>query len=84
MCWASASLRKPTYRADRDSHKLDLALDNDYVIELFSFPNAPARPSYPEATGLRHLAFEVKNVRHTVEELAAKGVVAEPVRMDEE
>ncbi|MGB5275495.1 MAG: VOC family protein, partial [Flavobacteriaceae bacterium] len=48
-----------TFRKERDSHKLDLALNGQYVIELFSFPNPPNRPSRPEATGLRHLAFEV-------------------------
>ena len=47
------------YRKERDSWKADCWLDDNYVIELFSFPNPPARPSYPEAAGLRHLAFEV-------------------------
>ncbi len=45
------------YRKDRDSYKLDLRLPDQTQIELFSFPNAPKRLSYPEACGLRHLAF---------------------------
>ncbi len=48
------------YRAERDSYKLDLQVGEQYQIELFSFPNPPARPSRPEACGLRHLAFEVE------------------------
>lgn len=45
------------YREARQSYKLDLALPNGAQIELFSFSNAPERPSFPEAQGLRHLAF---------------------------
>ena len=48
-----------TYREERKSYKLDLALNGGYIIELFSFPNPPKRTTRPEATGLRHLAFEV-------------------------
>ena len=51
------------YREERDSYKLDLTLNGEYIIELFSFPEAPARPSYLEAQGLRHLAFEVEDTR---------------------
>jgi len=47
------------YRKERDSYKLDLAIGLNYVLELFSFPNPPARPSRPEACGLRHIAFGV-------------------------
>lgn len=71
------------YRAERQSYKLDLALNGHYIIELFSFPNPPARPSRPEAAGLRHLAFQVTNVENTVEILQAKGVDIEPIRTDE-
>lgn len=71
------------YREARQSHKLDLALNGEYVIELFSFPNPPTRPSRPEATGLRHLAFEVADLDDTIEKLTAQGVVAEPIRVDE-
>jgi glyoxylase I family protein len=70
------------YREARNSYKLDLAIGDHYVIELFSFPNPPARPSRPEAQGLRHLAFEVENIEATVKELS-KHVTLEPIRVDE-
>ena len=72
-----------TYRAARDSHKLDLAVNGRYVLELFSFPNPPPRPSYPEAAGLRHLAFAVPDVAAAIRHLAAHGVACEPMRVDE-
>ena len=72
-----------TYRAARDSHKLDLAVNGQYVIELFSFPSPPPRPSYPEAAGLRHLAFAVPDVAAAIRHLEAHGVACEPVRVDE-
>jgi glyoxylase I family protein len=70
------------YRAEPDSHKLDLRLPDGVQVELFSFPNPPPRPSYPEACGLRHLAFEVTDLDAAVAELAGHGVAAEPVRVD--
>lgn len=70
------------YREERDSHKLDLALNGTYCIELFSFPNPPARPTNPEAQGLRHLAFAVADVSKTRDELVQKGLEVEPVRID--
>lgn len=70
------------HRAERDSYKLDLRLPDGVQVELFSFPNPPKRPSYPEACGLRHLAFEVADIDEAVAELAGHGVVAEPVRVD--
>jgi glyoxylase I family protein len=73
---------KETYRAERNSYKLDLALNDLYVIELFSFPNPPARPSQPESTGLRHLAFSVCDIEIAINELALKGVICEPIRVD--
>lgn len=77
------TVRCETYRSERDSYKLDLCLNGDYVIELFSFPNRPARPSYPEACGLRHLAFSVDNVDVVKQKLESKGIVVENVRLDE-
>jgi len=71
------------YRAARDSYKLDLQLPDGQQIELFSFPGAPVRPSFPEAQGLRHLAFRVHSVAETVATLTAKGVICEPIRVDE-
>ena len=71
------------YRKERDSFKLDLSLNGQYLIELFSFPRPPKRLSRPESTGLRHLAFEVDDVQESIAILAKQGVIAEPVRVDE-
>jgi glyoxylase I family protein len=79
----SFDIIKETYRAERNSYKLDLGLNGDYVIELFSFPQPPKRTSRPEATGLRHLAFEVNDIEKAIEELKISGVVCEPIRIDE-
>ena len=73
---------KETYRAERDSYKLDLAIGGSYIIELFSFPNPPARPSQPESCGLRHLAFSVKDIETSIAALASHGVKCEPIRVD--
>ena len=73
---------KETYRAERDSYKLDLAIVGSYIIELFSFPNPPARPSQPESCGLRHLAFSVKDIEASIAVLASHGVKCEPIRID--
>ena len=75
-------IKQEIYREERDSYKLDLALHGDYIIELFSFPEAPARPSYPEAQGLRHLAFEVEDIENAVKELNQKGIKTEEIRLD--
>lgn len=71
------------YRAARDSYKLDLALPDGSQIELFSFPDAPERPSFPEAQGLRHLAFVVDDVAEIKARLEQQGVSVEPIRIDE-
>lgn len=71
------------YRAARDSWKLDLALNGSYIIELFSFPDPPARVSSPEARGLRHLAFAVHDMAASVAMLEKHGVACEAVRTDE-
>ncbi|MBF4493453.1 VOC family protein [Flavobacterium sp. JLP] len=71
------------YREERQSYKLDLALNGTYVVELFSFPNPPKRPSRPEAVGLRHLAFEVINLEETIAFLNTKNIESEPIRIDE-
>lgn len=73
---------REVYRKERDSYKLDLKL-GDSEIELFSFPNAPVRPSYPEVRGLRHLAFEVDNIDEAIAELNLHGIECEPIRIDE-
>jgi glyoxylase I family protein len=76
------SIIHETYRRDRDSYKLDLKVGDRDIIELFSFPSPPPRPSKPEACGLRHLAFEVDNIGENVEYLTSKGVTVEPIRID--
>ena len=77
------SILQEIYREARDSYKLDLALQGEYIIELFSFPNPADRPSYPEARGLRHLAFKVEDIEKQVEELNKAGIKTEPIRIDE-
>ncbi|MBU7319540.1 VOC family protein [Paenibacillus oleatilyticus] len=74
---------RETYRAERQSYKLDLRVGDSHQIELFSFPNAPERPSYPEARGLRHLAFEVDDIEAAVKALEAEEIAVEPIRVDE-
>jgi glyoxylase I family protein len=71
------------YRQERNSYKLDLSLNGQYLIELFSFPNPPQRPTRPEATGLRHIAFGVIDVEKAVEFLMSKNITVEPIRIDE-
>ncbi|WP_159887048.1 SMU1112c/YaeR family gloxylase I-like metalloprotein [Paenibacillus puerhi] len=72
-----------TYRAERKSYKLDLRVGEQDQIELFSFPDAPERLSYPEARGLRHLAFEVDDIEAAVAALTAQGIEVEEIRTDE-
>jgi glyoxylase I family protein len=72
-----------TFRAARNSYKLDLRVGDRDQIELFSFPNPAERPSRPEACGLRHLAFEVADLEAIVAQLKAAGVAVEPIRLDE-
>jgi glyoxylase I family protein len=71
------------YREERRSYKLDLSLNGEYAIELFSFPDPPERLTLPEAAGLRHPAFEVDNLNEVIEILNKKNVISEPVRVDE-
>ncbi|BDH47022.1 VOC family protein [Salmonella enterica subsp. enterica serovar Choleraesuis] len=77
------TLLSEVYRGARESWKGDLALNGQYVIELFSFPEPPPRPTQPESCGLRHLAFVVEDIDASVLELTGMGVVCEPVRTDE-
>jgi len=74
---------REVYREQRQSYKLDLEVGDLYQIELFSFPDPPARPSRPEAAGLRHLAFEVDDLDEAVTHIASFGVDIEPIRVDE-
>jgi glyoxylase I family protein len=71
------------FRAERDSYKLDLCLPDGSQIELFTFPGSPKRVSYPEALGLRHLAFEVEDVAVWKQKLENLGIPMESIRIDE-
>lgn len=73
---------KETYRTARNSYKLDLALNGEYIIEIFSFPDPPPRPSQPEAAGLRHLAFEVDDIDVAVQHLLHHQIEVEAIRVD--
>jgi glyoxylase I family protein len=74
---------REVYREARRSWKCDLEVSPGVQLELFSFPGAPPRPSWPEAQGLRHLAFAVADVEAAAAVLASRGVACEPVRLDE-
>ena len=76
-------VEREVYREARDSWKLDLLLDGQYIIELFSFPPPPPRPSRPEAAGLRHLAFAVADLDAAVAHLMQHNVQTELIRVDE-
>jgi glyoxylase I family protein len=76
-------ISQEVYREERQSYKLDLTLNGNYCIELFSFPNPPKRISRPEACGLRHLAFEVDDIESTIETLSKYNIKTEPIRIDE-
>jgi len=71
------------YRTERNSYKLDLSLNGQYLIELFSFPNPPNRPTRPEATGLRHISFGVIDIENEIEFLKSKKITTEQIRIDE-
>jgi glyoxylase I family protein len=71
------------YRIERDSYKLDLEIPGGANIELFSFPSAPKRRTYPEACGLRHLAFQVNDLDQNITKLTRHGIYVEKIRVDE-
>ncbi len=77
------TIKQEVFRKERNSYKLDLCINGQYCMELFSFPDPPARPSRPEAAGLRHIAFEVDDINETVAALAKHNIIAEPIRIDE-
>ena len=77
------TIKQEVFRKERDSYKLDLEVAGLYQIELFSFPDPPARPSRPEAAGLRHIAFEVDNIEEAVRHIQSHHIFIEPIRVDE-
>jgi len=70
-------------RSDRESYKLDLTLNGEYCIELFSFPETPKRQSKPEACGLRHLAFMVEDIQLAIQKLTKFDIECEAIRVDQ-
>lgn len=74
------SVISETYRAERQSMMTKLSLNGRYLIELFTFPNSPERPTNPEACGLRHLAFEVEDVDRVVNVLDEQAYPHEELR----
>lgn len=76
-------IEREVYREKRDSWKIDLSLHGTYVIELFSFPDSPPRASYPEAIGLRHIAFTTNDIVSERERLIQTGLEVEEIRTDE-
>ena len=52
------------------------------VVELFVEPKSPERLSYPEALGLRHLAFGTDSFDEKINELKNKKIEIEPIRTD--
>ena len=77
------NIKQEVFREERNSYKLDLEVAGQYQVELFSFPDPPPRPSRPEATGLRHLAFEVDNIDEAVNHIQSHNIAIEPIRVDE-
>ena len=72
---------RENYREEKGDYKLDLKL-GDCELEIFSGKNNPKRLSYPEACGLRHLAFKVDNIEEVVSQLNEMGIETEPIRID--
>lgn len=78
-----AKIIQETYRAERQSYKLDLMLQDGSQIELFSFIHPPKRLTMPEACGLRHLSFKVKDIERAIIYLIQHNISCEPIRIDE-
>ena len=74
---------RENWRPEKGDWKLDLRVNPTTELEIFAPENPPARPSYPEACGLRHLAFRVSDIDAAVAELAERGIECEPVRTDD-
>ena len=72
---------RENFRQERGDWKLDLKF-GDGELEIFAVPGAPPRLSYPEAQGLRHLAFRVEDVEAAVRDLEGRGISCEPIRWD--
>lgn len=74
---------RENYRPEKEDWKLDLKVNETTELEIFAPKNPPQRPSFPEACGLRHLAFKVDEIEKVVAELNELGIECEPIRVDE-
>ena len=74
-------LVREVYRPVQNDY-LRMIRQGDTVLEVFIKPNHPERVTYPEAKGLRHLAFHVEDIAPAVAWLNAMGIETEPVRED--
>ncbi len=74
---------RENYRPEKEDWKLDLKIDSNTELEIFAPKNPPKRPSYPEACGLRHLAFKVEEIEAVVQQLKQLDIECEPIRTDE-
>ncbi|MFZ2354126.1 VOC family protein [Paucilactobacillus nenjiangensis] len=76
------TIKREVERVNKRDIMLDL--ENGQVqLEIFVKANAPTRLNYPEARGLRHLAFRVEQIEQVVDELKQKGIDCEPIRRDD-
>ena len=74
-------LKRDVDRPAQGDRILTLGLDQG-ELEIFVKPDAPLRPTDPEARGLRHLAFRVESVEETAASLVRLGIPCDPIRMD--
>ena len=72
------------HRVDKNDIIINVKKEN-VVLEIFMKEDAPLRPPIPnlENTGLRHLAFKVKDVEKTLEEFDSLKIVHQGLRYDE-
>ena len=73
---------RENHRPEKNDIKLDLKLGSQ-ELEIFISDQIPARPSYPEALGLRHLDFKVEYIEEVIAFLNEQGIETEPLRVDD-
>ncbi|WP_429971380.1 SMU1112c/YaeR family gloxylase I-like metalloprotein [Fructilactobacillus sp. Tb1] len=71
------------HRVAKNDYKIDLQINANTELELFIKSDAPKRVSYPEAQGLRHLAFATDNIEADIAFLKAQGVKVDELRTDD-
>ena len=72
------------HRVEKNDIIINVEKEN-VVLEIFIKEDAPLRPPIPnpENTGLRHLAFKVKDVEKTLEEFDSLKIVHQGLRYDD-